>query len=287
MTLRRDVLTGKTAIISGSSSGIGASLARKMIGAGCTVYGAARRYEEDWPEKPESRDDPKQGAFWPVRLDVTDARAVAETVSRVLDREGKIDYLILSAGAGIAGAVEECPVSDVRDQLEVNLIGQSAFLPPVLTAMRQRNSGLVVFIGSAAGFLPIPFQAWYSASKAAIQALSLALDDEIRPFGLRSLVVHPGDTQTGFTGARRVTNAADTESSPYAGRFRRSLSRMERDESEGMSADQVAGLILRQITRRRIPRLFIPGRFYQLAWHLSRWLPLNLVRRVIRGLYAG
>lgn len=285
MTLCRDVFKDKIALISGSSSGIGASLARKLEDAGCTVYGAARRYETSWPLPSESSGSKGTQQFWPIQLDVTDAQAVDDAVARIMKREGRIDYLILSAGSGIAGSVEDCPVADVRDQLEVNLIGQAAFLPPVLSAMRQQHQGLIILIGSVAGFLPIPFQAWYSASKAAVQALSLALDDEIRPFGLRSLVVHPGDTQTGFTQARRVTKSA-TASSPYAERFKRSLSRMERDETQGMTADQVADLILRRISRRRVPRVFIPGRFYQMAWHLSRWLPLGLGRLVIRQLYA-
>ncbi len=168
--------------------------------------------------------------------------------------------------------------------MATNFLGVCNLLPPVLEQMRRQGAGLIVQLGSVAGFLPIPFQACYSASKAAVAALMQALANEVRPFGIHCMLVQPGDTKTGFTTARVVSAANDQL--PYADRCRRSIERMASDEQNGMPADQMARLIIRRIDRPRPPLVYTPGLLYKTAALLNRLLPRGWVNAILYRMYA-
>jgi short-subunit dehydrogenase len=174
---------------------------------------------------------------------------------------------------------------EASDQMATNYLGVCNMLPPVLAQMRQQGSGLIVQLGSVAGFLPIPFQACYSASKAAVAALIQALANEVRPYGIRCLLVQPGDTRTGFTDARVISQ--DNDLLPYAARCRRSIARMAADEQNGMPAAKMARLIIRRIDQRRPPQIYTPGLLYKVAALLNRLLPRRLVNAILYLMYAS
>lgn len=124
-------------------------------------------------------------------------------MNRVVQAEGRIDLLICCAGYGISGAAEMTDPQDAHRQLDVNLYGMDAVVRAVVPQMRKQETGRIVLISSVAGMLPIPFQLWYSVSKAAINAYTLALQNELKPFGISVCAVLPGDISTGFTAARK------------------------------------------------------------------------------------
>ena len=209
----------KVAIVTGGSGGIGRCTAAELRKAGCTVYEFSRR------EKPQ------EGVVH-LSADMTDETQVRAAVEEVLRREGRIDILVNNAGFGISGAAETTQSKDAHAQLELNLYGMDNATKAVLPAMRSQGGGRIVCMSSIAGILPIPFQLWYSVSKAAINAYVLALQNEVRPFGISVCAVMPGDIASGFTDARKKSSAGDDV---YAGRIERSVAVMEKDERGGMS----------------------------------------------------
>lgn len=270
---------GAVVLITGASSGIGLALAHELIAHGCIVYGAARRFAtEDNGQKDDA-------GMIRVQLDVNDEAACDRIVTSILEHERRLDAVIFSAGFGIAGSVEDTRLAEARAQLQTNVLGTATLLPSVIKQMRLQQGGLILFISSVAAALPIPFQAWYSASKAALEALGLALRDELKPWHIRCMVVSPGDTSTGFTGSRQCVSQAD--SAAYRARFRRSLSKMEADEQQGMAASRLARLIICQAIKKNPPPVYTPGLQYQLVLFLKRLLPMRLIRWLIGRLYGG
>ena len=204
-------------------------------------------------------------------------------VRDVLEREGRIDILICNAGFGISGAIEFTDTAEAQRQLDVNFFGLVRTVRAVLPVMRKQGGGRIVAVSSVAAVVPIPFQAFYSASKAAIQSYIMALANEVRPFHITALAVMPGDIRTGFTDARRKTLAGDAE---YGGRISRSVGRMERDERNGMTPEQAGRFIARAAAGRGKRPLRTIGFGYKLAVLLTKLLPAAWLNRLIGALYA-
>ena len=253
----------KVVIVTGGTSGIGLAAVKALQERGCTVYALSRRGE--------------------IPCDVSDEASARAAVQTVLDREGRIDILVNCAGFGISGAAELTPLEAAKKQLDVNLFGTANMVNAVIPAMRKQGGGRIVNTGSVAGFVPIPFQTWYSASKAAVQAYTMAMGNELRPFGITLTAVLPGDTKTGFTAAR---NKIDDPECLYGGRIERSVQRMEHDEQNGVPAETVGALIARVALKRRVKPLYIPGFSYNLVNVLMRLLPSGAANRLIGMLYA-
>ena len=217
----------KVAIITGASSGIGRAVAAELTRKGCKVYGLSRRaFSCD--------------GVTCIPCDVTDEEAVLSATEQVISESGRIDILVLCAGMGISGAVEFTDEADSRRQIEINLFGTDRVARAVLPHMRKQQSGNIVIISSVAAVAAIPFQTWYSVSKAALNTYSLALANEVRPYGVKVCAVMPGDIRTGFTDARIKHHLGNEE---YGGRIDRSVSRMEQDERQGMSPEKAGAKI--------------------------------------------
>lgn len=260
-------------LISGASSGIGLATARHFVTKGWQVFGLSRHPLADEPN------------FRQLTCDVTEPEAVREAVAAVLRETGRIDLLIANAGFGISGPVESCGEAEAHRQFEVNFFGAWRLVQAVLPSMRATGGGRVVLVSSFAALTPIPFQAFYSASKAALASLARALDMELRPFKIRVSALLPGDIRTGFTGARVKPELSADD--PYAVRCARSLERMERDETGGAGAESIA-VILERMARSRRPRsLVVPGLSYRLAAVLVKFLPLRLADWLLFRLYAS
>ena len=262
-------------LITGASSGIGKACALHLVSRGFRVYGTSRRAQPaDAPAGVEM-----------LEMDVTSDDDVARGVARVLAAESRIDVLVNNAGYGIAGAVEDTTVEEARAQFETNVFGPLRLCRAVLPHMRARRAGLVVNVSSIAGLVPVPFQAFYSASKAALESMSEALRMEVRPFGVRVALLEPGDFRTGFT-ASRVRTVASTQQSPYYERGERALAVMERDE-QGAEPPEAIARELERIIADPSPRLRHPvGKALQRAAPtLRQLLPSGLYERLMMQTY--
>ncbi len=232
----------RSVLITGASSGIGAATARLLNERGFRVFGTSRRPEARGPGDPPIR--------W-IRLDVRDEESVGAAVEAVLGETQVLDALVCNAGMGIFGSVEEVSLSEAREQFDTNFFGTLATLRAVLPHMRERGSGRVVLVGSLAGRAPIPFQAHYSASKAAVEALSLALRNELYPCGVHVTLVEPGDIDTPFNDAMDFESQAG---SAYGERIRRCRGVIEESLPKSPPPERVAAAIHRAIRARR-PRV--------------------------------
>lgn len=262
----------KVAIVTGASGGIGRATAEHLMKAGYVVYGISR-HPQQW------------GGLHCIAADVCDESMIAQAMAEIYRAQGRIDLLVSNAGFGISGAIEQTELSDAKRQLDVNFFGFFNCAKQVLPYMRAQGSGCIVAVSSVAGALAIPFQAFYSASKAAINSFVLSLANEVRPFGIRVLAVMPGDVRTGFTAAREKGKI--DEASPYAERLERSVSGMERDEQNGMTPDYVAKRICRAAHRRHPRPFYTIGGKYRLFTFLAKLLPAKLCNWVVGKLYAA
>lgn len=259
------------AVVTGGSSGIGLAVCRELSARGCAVYELSRRLNPDCPAKH-------------ISCDVADWQAVSAAVQAVADEQGRIDILVSNAGFGISGAVEFTEHEAAQRQMDVNFLGTAGAVRAVLPYMRAQGSGRIVCVSSVAAPIAIPFQAFYSASKAAINALVLALSGEVSPYGISICAVMPGDIKTGFTGAREKQHAGDEE---YGGRISKSVAVMERDELGGMPPETAARRIAALALKKHVRPLYAVGLKYSLFVMLSRLLPAKLVARIAAGIYAS
>ena len=265
----------RVVLVTGASSGLGAACARRLAERGHRVYGTSRRAPP-----------PSEGlAAAPVLIpmDVGDEASVEAGVSLVLAREGRLDVVVNNAGIGLAGSIEDTRVDEARALFETNFFGVHRVCRRVLPILRAQGEGLVVNVGSIGGVVAIPFQGIYSASKAALEALSDALRLELAPFGVRVVLVQPGDFCTAFT-AHRVLAAAAGAGSAYRERCRRAVAVMEADERSGAPPEQLAALLVRIVEGRAAASRHFTGRLAQRV--VARLRPVLPDRLVDRGLVA-
>jgi len=277
MRRRRIMADGKVVLVTGASSGFGAATVAELVRAGHRVYGTSRR------AAPPPADAPHPTM---LPMDVRDAASVAAAVDLVLAREGRIDVLVNNAGVGIAGAVEDTSDQETQALFDTNLFGAHRLIRAVLPAMRRQGGGLIVNVGSMAGEIAIPFQAFYSATKAALAALSHALRIEAAPHGIVVTLLEPGDFRTGFTEHRETAAAAGTNPA-YRDRCRQAVGVMERDEQHGADPAAVARLIADLVGRARPRPAYLIGMWAQrLAVRVARVAPGRLREWLLRAYYG-
>lgn len=261
----------KICVITGGSSGIGLCTALEMKAKGYEVFDISRRREG-------------AAGINHISADVTDEKRINEAVSYIIDKAGRIDVLINNAGFGISGAVEFTETADARKQFDVNFFGMVNMNRAVIPFMRRAGGGMIVNISSVAAPIAIPFQAYYSAAKAAINSYTMALINEVRPYGISVCAVQPGDICTGFTGAREKSYAGDEI---YSGRISRSVAVMEHDEQNGMKPETAAHLIATVASAKKVRPVYTIGFKYRLFCALVKILPAGLVSYIVGRIYGG
>lgn len=168
-----------TVLITGASSGIGLATATLLQQQGHKVYGTSRQPRNDFP-------------FPILPLDLTQAASIDACVQAFFEREPHLDVLINNAGRNIVASVEEMPEQAMRDIFELHYFGVVALTRAFLTPMRQRQAGKIINITSIASMIALPFEAHYSASKAALELFSEALQREVEDLGIQVVLVEPG-----------------------------------------------------------------------------------------------
>lgn len=182
--------SNKVILLTGASSGIGYDTAVALAQQGHKVYAAARRIDRMEPLR--------QYGIVPLKMDVTDEASMQKGVQALLDAEGRIDVLINNAGYGYFGAVENVPMDDARNQLEVNIFGLARLCQLVLPTMRAQHSGRIINTASVAGRAVFYYGGWYHVSKYAVESLSDALRMELKPFGIDVVIIEPGAIKTNW-----------------------------------------------------------------------------------------
>jgi NAD(P)-dependent dehydrogenase (short-subunit alcohol dehydrogenase family) len=234
----------KVVLVTGASTGIGKCCAEHLASRGYRVFGTSRKPSLAAASAPAPEMIP---------MDVDDDVSVTAGVQTVLERAGRIDAVVNNAGWGLMGAVEDTAVEEARAQLETNFFGVLRVCREVLPVMRKQGSGHVVNISSLGGVVGLPFSSMYSASKFALEGMSEALRLEVWRFGIRVVLIEPGDFRSNFTAARRMTKASAT-SPAYREAVQLALAKQEKEERNGPLPDSIARLVER-ILRNNSPRV--------------------------------
>lgn len=198
-------------LITGCSSGIGRASADLLVKAGHTVYATARRTE--------SLAELEAAGARVLALDVTSEDSMAAAVEHIEAEHGRVGTLVNNAGYGEYGTIEEADLDRVRKMFETNVFGLARLTQLVLPGMRRAHRGRVINIGSMGGRMTFPVGGYYHATKYAVEAISDALRNEVRRFGIDVVLIEPGMTRTGFEDNvhSSVANGAGTQAdSPYA-----------------------------------------------------------------------
>ena len=260
----------KIAVVTGASSGIGRCTAEALRDMGCKVYDLSRR------------NIPIENVTH-IKTDITIESDVFSTVEKIILAEGRIDILVNCAGFGISGAVEFTTTDEAKKQFEVNFFGAVTVTRAVLPHMRKQGCGRIVNISSVAAVAHIPFQTYYSASKAAIESYTACLDNEVKMYGVRATAVEPGDICTEFTGAREKSFEGDDV---YGGRISRSVAGMEKDEQKGMSPEFAGRYIAKVAMKKSVKPVSAIGLSYKILSILCKTFPCKFRSFVVGLLYA-
>ena len=216
----------KIAVVVGGSSGIGFETCKKLSGQGWNVVNI-------------SRTPCKISKVTNITADAADGSALSAAIKKAGGKTG-ISLLIYSAGFSMAAPIEYAKEEDYRYLFEVNFFGALRAVQSVIPHMKNKG-GRIILIGSLGGDLPICFDSFYSASKAALEMLCRAAYGELKPYGIKVTGVRPGGTSTGFTFKRKVYN--DSETGNYSGNVNKAVAALANMEQSGMSPSAVANII--------------------------------------------
>ncbi len=263
----------RAVLVTGASSGIGKACALRLAEGGFTVFAAVR--------KERDAQAPKEGGsrrLVPVILDVTKPETISESLRIVRDAVGVsgLAGLVNNAGIAVTGPIELVPLDELRRQFEINVFGQVAVTQAFLPLIRAAR-GRIVNVGSVGARFALPFGGGLNASKAAFESISDSLRMELRPWGIRVVLVSPGSIRTSaeaklVADSEAVVNAFSPEGKArYAASYRAFVQSFLRLESHGVGPEVVAETVYRVMTAR------VPKRRYPVGPN-SRLLPFLLTR---------
>ena len=269
----------KVVLITGASAGIGLAAAVQMMNKGMKVYAASRR--GGIPQKASNG----VGELVHVKMDVNNETEIAAVVAQIVKENNRLDAVICNAGNGIAGSIEDTSSEEVKYQFETNFFGAVKTIQACVPIFRAQGYGKIITTSSVAAIVPIPFQAFYSAGKAALLIFMQALAMEVKTFGIQCSIVLPGDTKTDFTAARKYTEASQSTKSIYYNKMKSSVGKMEKDEQNGMSPNAIASQMVKQLTRKNMNIVVIPGFQYKVICWLFNRLPTKVSLWIVGMLY--
>jgi len=212
----------KTVIVTGASRGIGLETALTFGRAGYKVFATMRN-----PAGAESFREKIQDESLPItilKMDVNSDESVNKCFKTMLEENGSIDVLVNNAGIERHGSIEEMDLSDFKDVMETNYFGVLRCVKAVLSQMRSKSSGCIINVASVAGKIANTPLGLYAASKFALEAISEALAQEVKPFNIRVAIVEPGIIDTDM--ARNIGKSGDSiypQTNRFSGLFVASL----------------------------------------------------------------
>ena len=263
--MKKKKLEGKIAVISGGSSGIGLAISKRLFDEGVKVINISRKKCENniFAES--------------FSCDITDEKNILDIFKIISEKYKKIDFLFCNAGMGIAGLLENASIESIDKIMNVNLIAHikmtNIFLPII------NDGGKILYTGSLGGFIPLPYQACYSATKAGVEFFARALATEIKPRKIKVTVFMPGDTKTGFTDARVKETSADAKE-------KQGIDKMEKAERGGKDPDYVAKRVVAVLKKKNPPRRLPIGGTGKLLNFCVKVLPARFVDWLVEKLYV-
>jgi NAD(P)-dependent dehydrogenase (short-subunit alcohol dehydrogenase family) len=243
-------VSDRAVLVTGASSGIGAATIAALAARGFIVYAGVRT------EADAERARAVHANVRPLLLDVTDANAVGAATRAVRAAGIPLVGLVNNAGIAFGGPLEALTIDELRLQFEVNVIGTVAVTQAMLPLLREQPSR-VVFIGSIAGRIAMPFFAPYCASKSALRALTHALRPELAPSQISVTLIEPGSVATPIwskglaTLEQLLARLPATAPAYYRSAIAATMGGLAGEERTGMPVTRVADAVVRALTARK------------------------------------
>jgi NAD(P)-dependent dehydrogenase (short-subunit alcohol dehydrogenase family) len=212
--------TDKVWLITGSSTGLGRALAQAVLERGYHLVATARN-----PEQLKDLSDRYPDRVTAIALDVTNPQSIQRAVEAALNAYNRIDVLVNNAGYGLVGAIEEVSDEDIKRQFDTNLFGALNVTRTVLPTMREQRSGHILNLSSVGGVASAAGIGIYSATKFALEGISEALVQEVKPLGIKVTIIEPGAFRTDFRGRSLVI--PDRTISDYAETSHKTIQRTQ------------------------------------------------------------
>ena len=255
-------------LITGASSGFGRETARLLLGRGFKVYGTSRN--------PSAR--PQESGVGMIALDVDSDDSVKNGVKELLDEAGHLDVLVNNAGYVLTGSAEETSMAEAKAQFETDFFGPVRMTKAVLPTMRKQGVGYIVNISSLAAVLPVPFEGYYGAAKAALLAWSEALRHEVKSFGIKVSVSEPGFFKTNLGSSRKTAKYTMRD---YDEMRQRATATLDDDFDNGADPRIVGETVLR-IIKSKNPKLeYAVGRERRYK-RLKHLMPQSIIENGVR-----
>lgn len=270
--------TQKLIVVTGASTGIGASVARELARQGFHVLAGVRRDHD--------ADAIRSTGIEPVILDITKPERVEALAARVAGDPRALHALVNNAGIQVNGPVEALPMAQWRWVFEVNLFGHIAVTQALLPALL-RSKGRVINISSVGGKVAMATYGAYAGAKFALEAVSDSLRREVAPLGVQVVVVEPGGIRTemaarGIATANHLAAQMTPEQDERYGNLVQAINTlMASGTASGLTADAAARVIAKAVTTRRPRTRYTIGRDAARVIRLARMLPDRTLDRVI------
>ncbi|ROP50182.1 MULTISPECIES: SDR family NAD(P)-dependent oxidoreductase [unclassified Rathayibacter] len=258
----------QVALVTGTSSGIGRAVAERLRSDGWRVFGGQRRTD------PSDEDS--------LPLDVTDDDSVRAAIYTLIGRTGRLDALVNNAGVDTSGAIEETTVAEAEALFATNFFGVHRVTREVLPHLRSNGAGRVVVVGSLSGIVPVPFDAFYTASKHALEGWIEALQLEVGPFGIHCTIIEPGFIRTDL---RAGKSPVATRLDVYDRARRRVEAAFDDDVAAGAAPSTVADAVAQVLLSSRPPLHKLVGADARRVAALHTLLPRKLFLDGMRKRY--
>ncbi|MEO8673679.1 MAG: oxidoreductase [Tahibacter sp.] len=255
------------ALVTGASSGIGLVTAQSLAKIGYRVFGTSRKQVSD------------ANGITMLVCDVTEEASVKRAIDEVVRQAGTIDLVVNNAGIGLLGGAEESSIIQAQRLFDVNVFGVARVVNAVLPIMRAQKRGRIINMSSILGLIPSPFNAFYAATKHAIEGYSESLDHEVRGFGIRVVLVEPGVTRTSF---EENLTRADQPMATYAQARERSEDLMRQWVEAGDAPQIVADAVVDAATSAKPKLRYSAGKQSRQVRALRRYLPEFVVDKILR-----
>jgi NAD(P)-dependent dehydrogenase (short-subunit alcohol dehydrogenase family) len=233
----------KTALVTGSSSGIGFETSLMLARTGFYTYATMRNLEKSNEVMDLARKE--NLPLEVLELDVTDDRSVKNAIDRIMDERKRIDVVVNNAGYGLNGALEDLSMDEIKAQFETNLFGAVRVTKSVLPIMRKQGGGTIVNISSMGGRFAATFLSAYTGTKFALEGISESLRYETEPFGIRVVLIEPGGVQTSIVNKSPVGQKALEPSSPHSSDFKKFRNGLYHSIEDGVPPAEVAKAVLK------------------------------------------
>ncbi|MCJ8520287.1 NAD(P)-dependent dehydrogenase (short-subunit alcohol dehydrogenase family) [Pseudorhizobium tarimense] len=272
----------KNIIVTGCSSGIGAHCARRLNADGWRVFATVRKAQDLAPLEAEGIEA--------LLMDYTDTPSIAALVEAVRDRTGgRIDALFNNGAYGQPGAVEDLATEVLREQFETNLFGWHDLTRRIIPLMRVHGGGRIVNCSSILGLLPYRYRGAYTASKYALEGLTLTLRMELEGRGIHVSLIEPGPIESRFTAnaLAKIEQHIDLENSAHWEEYRRQLARLTGTGPKNrhkLGPEAVYDVLRHALTAARPKPHYLVTTPAKQGALLKRLLPADLFYRLMRRL---